>query len=473
MKKVLIYTGLAVFILSGCTKDITDFNKNPKAPEEVPAAMLYANAQKDLVYYMSSPNVNVNTFRLWSQHWTQTTYTDESNYELTERNINGGVYDRLYANVLRDLSEARAIIGKDELVTGNDEKAQLALITIIECYAYHVLVDIFNDVPYTDAIQLLDNLAPGYDDAATIYSSVMSDLDGAIADLNAGGGTGELGASDNIYGGSASSWAAFAGALKMKMAVRTGDMAAAAAADPGAGFSSAMMTFEGSAPNTNPLWEALVQSGRTDYIASSTFGDILNDRMDPRRGMFFKNVGDSIDGGKITGNPHGSGGAYPLYSQPGAMLEDPTHPGQLMTTAEVEFLRAHIDATNDDDAAAATHYHAGIMASCSDWGVDGSTYIMHPMVNADSLLAAGTSWNEIIGTQKWIAMYDNSFEAWSTWRFYDYPMMAVAAEAGTTPPTRYNYSVDEYSINNDNVSGANGGNDDKYGKVFSRPIFYL
>jgi hypothetical protein len=49
---------------------------------------------------------------------------------------------------------------------------------------------------------------------------------------------------------------------------------------------------------------------------------------------------------------------------------------------------------------------------------------------------------------------------------YDYPAMNVAAGAGTVPPFRYNYSVDEYSVNGTNVAAANGSNDALTGKVF-------
>ena len=63
-------------------------------------------------------------------------------------------------------------------------------------------------------------------------------------------------------------------------------------------------------------------------------------------------------------------------------------------------------------------------------------------------------------------MYDRGFEAWSTWRLYDAPQMELAAEAGTVPPTRYNYSVDEYSVNGTAASAANGGSDKVTDKVF-------
>ena len=76
------------------------------------------------------------------------------------------------------------------------------------------------------------------------------------------------------------------------------------------------------------------------------------------------------------------------------------------------------------------------------------------------------TWKEVIATQKWVALYNRGFEAWSTWRLYDAPTMNVSAEAGTTPPTRYNYSVDEYSINGTSVSAANSGSDLVTDKVF-------
>ena len=78
-----------------------------------PANALFANSTVELMDYLSSPNVNVNTFRLWSQHWTQSTYTDESNFQLINRNINGEVMERMYARVLRDIKESRGFIAEN------------------------------------------------------------------------------------------------------------------------------------------------------------------------------------------------------------------------------------------------------------------------------------------------------------------------------------------------------------------------
>ncbi len=102
----------------------------------------------------------------------------------------------------------------------------------------------------------------------------------------------------------------------------------------------------------------------------------------------------------------------------------------------------------------------------SAWGVDIDTFLTQASVDYDAQIAAGSTWKEIIATQKWVAMYDRGLEAYSTWRLYDAPTMADAVEAGTPPPYRYNYSVDEYSVNGTAVSDANGGSDNVMDKVF-------
>ncbi len=469
MKKLFIYSTVVLLGFSSCTKDINSLNENTKAPEEVPAGMLFANAQKELFRFDASPNVNDNNLRLWAQHWTQTTYTDESNYELIERNVNGRTFNTLYANVLRDLNEARVFVDNDALLSDADKATQGAMITLMEVYTYHVLVDLFNDVPYSEANGLLDKLNPSYDDAETIYRDLLSRIDGALSALAGSGSSGELGSSDLIYSGSEMMWAEFGNSLKLKLALRMADVApgdaqgwaeAAAGGALSSSSSNAVVSFEGGVPNTNPLWEDLVQSGRTDFIASQTLSDALNAQNDPRSAVFFRAL-DSL--GSVTGNPHGSGGAYNNFSQPGDMLENPTMPHWIMSYDEVLFLKAEAAARGwAVGGTAEDFYNDALQASVELWtgaGTSDSTFLAVTAYDANN-------WKTVIGTQKWIAMYNRGFEAWSTWRLYDAPTMAAAAEAGTTPPMRYNYSVDEYSVNGESVSAANGGSDNVMDKVF-------
>jgi hypothetical protein len=43
--------------------------------------------QQKFIDQMTSTNVNTNIFRMLGQHWTETTYVDEANYDFNTRNI--------------------------------------------------------------------------------------------------------------------------------------------------------------------------------------------------------------------------------------------------------------------------------------------------------------------------------------------------------------------------------------------------
>jgi hypothetical protein len=465
MKKIFT-AAAAALVIASCTSDLSSLNVNSKAPEQVPAGALIANSTVSLTDYLTSVNVNLNNFILWSQHWTQTTYTDESNFLYNGRDVNGNTFDAMYATVLRDLSDARKFIEADDKLLASYKVNQLAIVEVMEVYTYHVLVDIFGDVPYSEAIG--DDVTPKYDNDAEIYTDLVSRLLAAHSVL---GGDNGLGSYDLIYGGDSDSWKKFAASLALKLAIRAADVnpsaqsVASAAVAAGVFTSSsdnAMLSYTSSPPNTNPLWDDLVQSGRADFCAANTFADVLNGLNDPRRGSYFRNL-DSAGG--VIGAAYGLASSYALHSQPGDALEDATRAAALMDFTEVEFLLADAAARGwSVGGTAADHYAAAVTSSIEDWGgsaTDAAAYLAQTDVAWDA-----TMWKERIGVQKWIAMYTRGNEAWATQRMYDYPAMNVAVEALISTPTRMSYGIDEYSLNGTNVAAARGGNDDQMGKVF-------
>jgi hypothetical protein len=466
MKK-LLFAAAAALTITSCTSDLSDLNVNGKAPESVPSGALFANAVMGYYDFDAVQNVNLNNLRLWSQHWTQTTYVDESNFQLNERDVNGSTFVRMYVTVIRDCEEARtAVMNGPESAAA--KAASVAAIEVMEVMAYQYLVDLFGDVPYSEALS--ETNVPKYDAGSAIYADLLARLDAATADLS---GSNTFGSSDIIYGGDAAAWKKAANSLMLRMAVRMIGYDAAAAkswgekAIAGGVFMSSAddmrLYYSSAPPHTHPMWETLVQSGRTDYVASATLGDVLNGLADPRRAGFFKNLGGSDS---VTGAPHGFQVNYYDYSQPGTALEDPTWSHAAISYVEVEFLMAHAAVAGWAGASdAATHYENGIRASIEEWGgssADADAYMMHPLVAFSSTTAATQ-----IGVQKWIAMYSNAFEAYAAVRMYDLPMQ-TAALAGTVTPNRYSYPLDEYSLNTTNVqaAAANYGGDDTFAKVF-------
>lgn len=458
-----------------CSDDLSDVNVDTKSPTEVPADVLFSNATKNLFDQMVSTNVNTNIFKMVAQYWTETTYTDEANFDLITRDVNGSLWRAMYRDVLKDLDEAKKIINErpDASITPEQTQNRLAMIGILEVYAWHVLVDTFGDIPYSQALDSTND-TPAYDDDAAIYTDLVTRLDAAIGQLTSGAGGFGAGA-DFIYNGDADKWAKFGNSLKLRLASRYFDVDAAKATSMvtealAAGvFTSAddnaTIQYQGAAPNTNPIWEDLVQSGRKDFVATKTLVDAMNDLEDPRRDDFFaQNQGEGVYiGGEYgaNGNTHGNSTIY------SARFEDPTLEGVILDYSEVEFLIAEAAARGLVGEDAAAHYNAAVTASIVYWGgtaAEASAYLAKSGVAFDA-----ANWEERIGVQKWIALYNRGFEAWVTWRRLDVPELPNAAQSDTPVPLRFTYPRDEADLNLANMTAAGSAIG---GDELATPVFW-
>ena len=472
MKKYIL-TFVALATLWSCQTDeqYEDLNRDPKNPTQVDADFLFTAATVSLSDVMQSPNVNIDIFRFVAQYLTATTYLDEPNYDLTNRGIPENFWSELYRDVIFDVQNAKEIVQNNEALSQAEKDARTGQLEVIEVYAWQVLVDTFGDVPYTQAVNATEYPLPAYDDAATIYEDLINRLKQADALLAAGQGfTG----SDVIYNGDMSKWAKFSNSLLLKISMRLSDVNPSLSQDgvtaamAGGVFTSnednAIVAYESNPPNTNPLWEDLVESGRSDYVAANTLVDKMNELDDPRRQTYFDN---NVDGGYV-GGIYGGSNSFPLYTHMGADFLDPTIPGILLDYAQVEFdlAAAAQESYSGVSGTAENHYNAAIEASILYWNgtqdeVD--AYLAQPQVAYDS-----ANWKEQLGTQLWIAMYNNPFEGWAAWRKYDAPAFNLPEDTGNDVPLRYTYPVNEQNLNEAQYTAASEaiGGDDQQTPIF-------
>jgi hypothetical protein len=461
MKKIIIAI-LPILFLAACTKDLTSLNIDPKNPASVPSYTLFTNAQKTLASTLASSNVNLNIKRLIVQYWTETTYTDESNYDLNTRQIPQGLWNTLYRDVLRDFKESKMLIPTDVMKDGKPDlprqKNQIAIVDIMEVYTWYYLVTTFGDIPYTQALDI-ENAFPKYDDAKTIYDDLLTRLDADIANLSTAAGS--FGSADAIYGGDVAMWKKFANSLKLKMGMTIADSDAAKAksvvesAVAGGVFTSnadnATFKFLGGPPNTNPIWVDLVQSGRKDFVVTSTIVNKMKALNDPRIPLFFT---EDASGGYSGGIP-GASNNYSTFSKPSAKITAPDFPGTMLSYSEVEFFLAEaIERGFAVGGTAMGHYNNAITASITAWGgttAQALAYIAQPSVN---YLTATGNYKQKIGEQKWIALYNRGMDAWIEWRRLDYPVLIAPSAAVSVTPLRYTYPVNEQNLNKKNYDAA-------------------
>ncbi|MGJ8743617.1 SusD/RagB family nutrient-binding outer membrane lipoprotein [Polaribacter sp.] len=461
MKKILIL--IAAVVITSCSNNLENLNQNIKDPSAVPGESLFTGAQKNLVDQMVDLNVNNNNTKLWAQFLQETTYTDESNYDQVGRNIPGTHWSVLYKDVLKDLDEAGTVIAATTYPLASDAVVvpnKLQVIEILKVYTYSILVETFGDVPYTEALDI-DNLLPKYDDGLTVYKDLISRLTAAINALDTTKGS--FGTADNIYGGDVTSWKKFAASLKLRMGILLSDVdnafakstveSAVSAGVFTSNADNANFKYLSADPNTHPVHANLVLSGRHDFVAAETIVDMMNTLNDPRRALYFLEV----SGGGYVGGGIGATSNYSSHSHVAAQVEAAEAPGVILDYAEVEFLLSEARArTFAVGGTAKSHYDAGITASIENWGgtaADATTYLAMPSVDYTTLSGTKT-WKEIIGNQKWLALYNRGFEAWTSIRLLDFPVMKTPADALSGYPNKYTYPVVEQTLNGANYASA-------------------
>lgn len=490
MKKYFFAIIAASSLMVSCASEDDSFNDDGKKTYDASGEYLFANAQKELVTQLTTPSVNLNVFRYFSQYWAATLYRAESRYNLTDRDIPDNHWNTLYTEVLMNLKQAKENMQNEtkpeSISSANWAKKQqnrAAIIDILTVYTYQVLVDSFGDIPYSQALDVVNTPLPKYDNDTEVYNNLLTKLNTAISQLDTGYES--ISASqDVIYGGDVSKWKLFANSLKAKLAINLADVNPTVAKQNleqayAAGLiltntDNALLKYNSFAPNYNPMYEELVSSNRNDFVPASVFVDRLNTLNDPRRPVYFTPLANTTD--TYVGGNYGYTNTQPYetsYSHIGDRLKTANEPGVLIDAAEMNFILAEAAERGFSvGLSAATYYKNAIMASLAYWGVNpvnSEAYYNQASVNYAT--ATGT-WKQKIGNQAWIAMYNRGFESWTFFRRLDSPGITAPASAFPVAegkiPVRLTYPSTEPNVNGANYQAAAAaiGGDKLSTKVF-------
>lgn len=460
--KIIVLLMAVLLLIPSCTDDITGLNEDTKNPTKVPSEYLFSNAQKSLVDQMTSTSVNYNVIRLFVQYWTETTYTDESNYNITTRTIPDLHWRVLYREVLKDFKESKTILETEAAVTAQEiavKKNKIAVIDILTAYTYSVLVDSFGDIPYTEALDIENYPTPKYDDGETIYKDLISKLTVAVNTFDTAQGS--FGNADLIYKGDVAKWKKFANSLRLRLAINLDDidhtyatteaMAAVTSGVISSNSENAALKYLSNQPNTNPIYVDVIASGRDDFVPTNTIINKMNALNDPRRASYFTMIKGIYEGGIP-----GSSNNFANFSHIGTRLVEPTFEALLFDHSEVEFLLAEaVERNIAVGGTAAAHYDAAITASLNYWNVAPAAAAVYLASTPVAYATATGTWKQKIGEQAWIALYNRGLESWDSYRRLDFPVLVAPADAIVSQvPKRYTYPAAEETLNAANNSAA-------------------
>ena len=476
MKKI-IASILFVSLLHSCgTESGEELNNDPNSYYTTVPSTTLTYAEKQLADYVTTPSVNTNNFRFVMQYWQATTYVDESRYDFSTRNVSNSVWTFLFVRTLKNLEETKKLVNNYTPTAAEAanwptvQKNQLAVIDLLQVYAYQQLVDTYGDVPYTQALDVDNFPLPKYDSGAAIYESLIARAKQSTANLSATGTN--FPAGEKFYNGSNAKWKKFGNSLLLKLGIALADSNPALAqstvqtAIAGGVITDAadnfVLPYTGS-PNFSQLYANLVNSNRNDYVAGKTIVDYMNSASDARRSSYFQ-----LRNGQYIGGPIGVNSPFTGYSAPGAFAYATTTPGILLNNTEVAFYLAEASARWGIGVAAATAYANAVNLSFLQWGktaADAAAYLATKPYDA-------TNWKKSIGEQAWVAMYDQPTQSLNFWRRLDYPVLTPAFNAVSQSegkvPVRLQYPTSEQTTNPTSYSAASAalGGDKLTTKVF-------
>ncbi len=378
--KHIIYKALVVSVFVsltfGCKKTL-DINKSPNNPpiESTTPEVLFPSGVASTTGRVGGDLTILGG--IWAQYYTQSNaanqYKTIDSYALTRNDFTGS-YDELFSGALADYQLAI------KLATDRSDWRYNLMATVMKAYTYEVLVDLYDKVPYTEALKGVENLQPKFDDGYTVYVGLLAELDAALAkdyssvDLNA-----DQKKTDFLFNGDMDMWASFANTLKLKMYLRMVNAKPAEAEAgikklyaSGAQFLTAdagIAKFDGSPNNSNPFYEYNIRrlNVPTNIRASKTFTSWLVANNDPRVKYYFGTSNPvPINQGDYTATAL----QQPTYSGATVFVQTAEDPVWFITAAESYFMQAEALERYFGGAGAAAMYQDGVKAAFAQIGLD-------------------------------------------------------------------------------------------------------
>ena len=467
MKKIRLILSVffAITLILGCTKDFEEINTDPNNSNVIPGDLLLGTTQRVYMNIMHGvlSGAGGDMGAVWAQLWTKVQYNDEERY-VPRRGVIDGIWSNTYASVI---SEAKAM---EELAIADGNTNLQAAAKIMQASCYQFLTDLYGPIPFTEAVTP-GLLQPVYDDESTVYEGIIQMYSDAATLLQSGSGT-IVAASDLFYGGDTSKWLKLANSLKFRALMRISSTRSVGSELQAlvntnnlmsSNSDNAQVNYLPAEPDANPIYELISFGSRLEYKINSALTDVMEALNDPRLEVY----AEPNASGDIVGKPSGFGNQTPLPNEDlgytyanisglGDFYLNPELPGVLMSYYELKFLMA--EAANEGLiagglSAAENHYFDGISASFefNDIGDSAASYIAQDGISLDSQADARLK----IGTQKWISLFAQGFEAWTEVRRTNIPILTPAAEGRISQiPSRYFYPTTGVSLNKTNYEAA-------------------
>ena len=463
--KGFLAVAAAASVLTGCTKGYEEMNKNRYGVSEEDLAKdglavggMLQQLERSVITYRDGTYLDSDyqiMYNLCAETWCGYMAPTLSDGHNAGWDVNDGWHRRMFTVKYEyGMAGYKAFVDKAQELGLENE---LALAKVLKVTTMHQVADYYGPIAYSQYGAIV-NL---YDPLDEVYTQFFQELDESIDILEKVAATGAklLEDYDLIYGGDAARWVRFANSLRLRLAMRVSYANPALAREEAEkSINSPFGVVTANSDNAvisetgvrHPIYTINVEFNDADTQMGASLDSYLNGYSDPRMFKIANPAGD----GKLHGvRPGISPSSWTNYKNTAAKVSAPNasiYKICWLNAAEVAFLRAEGALKGwNMGGTAQEFYEQGIKLSFEEWGADGAAaYIANttavPAEFRDNVARAHAAapssvtiaWNngdndekklEKIATQKWIALFPNSAEAWAEYRRLHYPVLIPPA----------------------------------------------
>lgn len=479
---------IIMLTLSGCSDGFFDVNENPNAPSISTPDLTLPVAQHQLAVLNAQSMTYLGNYLMynWATPSNWSANQDFFRYNVTST-FYSNIFDVSYADIFKNLTYVSNYKDEDGILAYDRYKA---IAMILKSYQYQYLVDLYGDVPFSEASLRGKNTTPKYDDAEEVYKANIDSLTAAVDMLKSlPENDANPGSADAVFGGNADRWMQFANTIKLRYLLRltnTGqDSFIQSEVDKiqgnGAGFvtENVMINpgYSDNADKMSPFYGYFRKAGtgeqadRGDYTVATDYTmDYLFDTDDYRVfGLYAEAEKGDYKGAEQNVDLEGEGLTSGDLSKVGpGLIKEATSDQPIMLLSEALFLQAEAVVRGFLPGDAEEFYNQAITASYKYLldGVtddDGELFVPDYEEAAEEYYSQSVpnvgfanSGNKIeaIITQKWIALNGtSSIESWIEYNRTGFPagLPLPVNTTRTDRPYRLLYPSSELARNVDNV----------------------
>lgn len=493
----IVVLALAVITTSSCEKFL-DVNENPNLPVTENLA-LSAKLPTALVTTVNQESIQLNSLGAqWGGYWGTT--SEGANLFFKEKTYNGvslrssrdgtPVWENSYNNLLYyQLIKEQAKAEAAPFYAG--------IAKIMQGWHFMRLVDVYNNVPFDEALQGTKFPTPRYEDGKLVYEKSINLITEGIADIKSAV-INIPGNDDVLFKGNKTLWAKFGNTIKLRALVRQSQTDNQAYINTeiqkiiteGSGFlglgenAYVQPGYLNTAGKMNPFYESNYRDagGATtaNYANIRPTIYLINKYTtlnDPRLTAIYVPVSGAYKG-VLFGNPNVENqynaaatsafrGPNENSNKPAGLFKSFSQPAVLLSSFESLFLQAEAAQRGWISGSAASFYENGIKESFKYLEVNASDFVAYNNQASVNFAAAGNKIERII-EQKWLSMNSiNSIEAWSDFRRLELPAIpnSLLAPSPDARPLRLMYPETERQTNNAEAS-KQGGDEVTVNKVW-------